>query len=103
MRSTIAFLLAFALGGGVAFGQEQYPSKVIRLVAPAAGGNADIVARFVSQGLTAALGQQVIVDNRGAISPAVVAKAPPDGYMILVTGSPAWLLPVIKPGVGWEA
>src|SRR5688572_11689838 len=103
MRSTIVITLAVALGSGAAFAQEQYPSKVIRLVAPAAGGNADIVARFVSQGLTASLGQQVIVDNRGAIAPGVVAKAPPDGYMILVTGSPAWLLPVIKPGVGWDA
>src|SRR5688572_28623904 len=103
MRSTIALALAVALGSGAVFAQEQYPSKVIRLIAPAAGGNADIVARFVSQGLTASLGQQVIVDNRGAIAPAVVAKAPPDGYVILVTGSPAWLLPVIKPGVGWDA
>ena len=105
MRSTIALALALAvaLGSTATFAQEQYPSKVIRLVAPAAGGNADIVARFVSQGLTASFGQQVIVDNRGAIAPAVVAKAPPDGYMILVTGSPAWLLPVIKPGVGWDA
>jgi tripartite-type tricarboxylate transporter receptor subunit TctC len=88
---------------GPAIAQEQYPSKVIRLIAPAAGGNADIVARFVSTGLTGALGQQVIVDNRGAIAPGVVAKAPPDGYTILVTGSPAWLLPVIKPGVPWDA
>ena len=103
MRSTIALALAVALGSSATFAQEQYPSKVIRLIAPAAGGNADIVARFVSQGLTASMGQQVIVDNRGAIAPAVVAKAPPDGYMILVTGSPAWLLPVIKPGVGWDA
>lgn len=103
MRSMIGLALAAALGSGVAIAQEQYPSKVIRLIAPAAGGNADIVARFVSQGLTASLGQQVIVDNRGAIAPAIVAKAPPDGYMILVTGSPAWLLPVIKPGVGWDA
>jgi len=105
MKRTLQTLAAgcAALVCAAAPAQEQYPSKVIRLVAPAAGGNADIVARFVSQGLTAGLGQQVIVDNRGAIAPAVVAKAPPDGYMILVTGSPAWLLPVIKPGVGWDA
>jgi tripartite-type tricarboxylate transporter receptor subunit TctC len=75
----------------------------VRLVTPAPGGNADIIARFLSAGLPANLGQQVIVDNRGAIAPAVVAKAPADGYSILVTGSPAWLLPVLKPGVGWDA
>jgi tripartite-type tricarboxylate transporter receptor subunit TctC len=83
--------------------QDAYPSKVVRIVTPESGGNADIVARFISIGLSATLGQQVIVDNRGAIAPGVVAKAPPDGYTLLVTGSPAWLLPVLKPGVPWDA
>lgn len=91
------------LATGPALAQEQYPAKLVRLVSPAAGGNADIVARFVSVGLTESFGQQVIVDNRGAIAPGVVAKAAPDGYTVLVTGSPAWLLPLLKPGVGWDA
>lgn len=94
---------ALAVVSATAFAQEPCPSKLVRLVTPAAGGNADIIARFVSVGLTESLGQQVIVDNRGAIAPGVVAKAPPDGYSVLVTGSPAWLLPVLKPGVGWDA
>jgi tripartite-type tricarboxylate transporter receptor subunit TctC len=83
--------------------QDAYPSKVVRLITPAAGGNADIIARFLSAGLPESFGQQVIVDNRGAIAPGIAAKAPPDGYSVLVTGSPAWLLPVLKPGVGWDA
>lgn len=91
------------LATGPALAQEQYPAKLVRLVSPAAGGNADIIARFVSVGLTESFGQQVIVDNRGAIAPGVVAKAAPDGYTVLVTGSPAWLLPLLKPGVGWDA
>jgi tripartite-type tricarboxylate transporter receptor subunit TctC len=95
--------VALAIFSTPTFAQDQYPSKVVRLITPAAGGNADIIARFVSVGLTEALGQQVIVDNRGAIAPGIVAKAPPDGYSVLVTGSPAWLLPVLKPGVGWDA
>ncbi|HYC44175.1 MAG TPA: tripartite tricarboxylate transporter substrate-binding protein [Burkholderiales bacterium] len=104
MKSVVRTGLAVAVTVvNPAMAQEQYPSKVVRLVAPAAGGNADIVARFVATGLTSGLGQQVIVDNRGAIAPGVVAKAPPDGYTILVTGSPAWLLPIIKPGVPWDA
>ena len=86
-----------------AYAQEQYPAKLIRIISPAAGGNADIIARFISANLTESLGQQVIVDNRGAIAPGIVAKAAPDGYTVLVTGSPAWLLPVLKPGVGWDA
>ena len=91
------------LATGPALAQEQYPARLVRLVSPAAGGNADIIARFVSVGLSESFGQQVIVDNRGAIAPGVVAKAAPDGYTVLVTGSPAWLLPLLKPGVGWDA
>jgi tripartite-type tricarboxylate transporter receptor subunit TctC len=82
--------------------QDQYPSKVIRVVGAASGGNSDVLSRFIQNGLTAALGQQVIIDNRGPIGPAVVAKSPPDGYTILVTGSSVWLLPLLKPGVPWE-
>ena len=99
---TGAVLAVFVLAGP-ALAQEQYPSKVVRIVTPESGGNADIVARFISVGMSASLGQQVIVDNRGAIAPGVVAKAPPDGYTLLVTGSPAWLLPLLKPGVPWDA
>jgi tripartite-type tricarboxylate transporter receptor subunit TctC len=81
---------------------QEYPAKVIRLVTAASGGNADVLGRFIQVGLTAGLGQQVIVDNRGSIAPAVVAKAPPDGYTILVSGSSLWLLPLLKKGVPWE-
>jgi tripartite-type tricarboxylate transporter receptor subunit TctC len=92
----------FVLACGATTAQEQYPSKVIRLVTAASGGNADVLGRFIQSGLTASLGQQVIVDNRGSIAPAVVAKAAPDGYTILVSGSSLWLLPLLKPGVPWE-
>ena len=71
-------------------------------MAAASGGNTDILSRFIQTGLSAGLGQQVIVDNRGAIAPAVVAKSPPDGYTILVSGSALWLLPLLKPGVPWD-
>lgn len=90
-----------ALTGGMAAAQE-YPAKPIRVITAASGGNADVLARFIQTGLTGSLGQQVIVDNRGAIAPAVVAKSPPDGYTILITGSSVWLLPLLKPGVPWD-
>ena len=97
------FCAVVVLATGPVRGQEQYPSKLVRLITPAAGGNADIIARFLSAGLAESFGQQVIVDNRGAIAPGIAAKASADGYSVLVTGSPAWLLPVLKPGVGWDA
>jgi tripartite-type tricarboxylate transporter receptor subunit TctC len=99
-----ASVLGFALvlGAGAVPGQD-YPSKVIRIVAPATGGGSDVVGRMIAPGLSANLGQQVIIDNRGAIASEIVAKAPPDGYTLLVNGSPMWLLPVIRPSSPWDA
>jgi tripartite-type tricarboxylate transporter receptor subunit TctC len=88
---------------GIASGQDPYPSKVIRIITPATGGGSDFVARLIAPGLSASLGQQVIVDNRGAIAPELVAKSAPDGYTLQVNGSPMWLLPVLRPSSPWDA
>jgi tripartite-type tricarboxylate transporter receptor subunit TctC len=71
---------------------QNYPARPIRLVVPfAPGGNVDINARNIAPGLGELLGQQVIVDNRpgagGTIGTDFVAKAPPDGYTLLVASS----------------
>jgi tripartite-type tricarboxylate transporter receptor subunit TctC len=68
---------------------QLYPAKPIRMIVPfPAGGATDIVARLVGQKLAEAMGHQVIVDNRGGaggtIGSDVAAKAPADGYNILV-------------------
>ncbi len=68
-----------------------YPDKPIRLIVPfAAGGNADLVARIVAEGMSPSLGQAIVVESRagagGSIGAAMVATSPPDGY-ILLTGS----------------
>ena len=67
----------------------EYPVKPIRLIVPfAPGGPADIIARFISQGLIERLGQQIIIDNRGGaggnIGAEMAARSAPDGYTLLV-------------------
>lgn len=68
---------------------DRYPERPIRmLVGFAPGGGTDTTARAIGQRLTAALGQQVVVDNRpgaaGNIAAEIVAKSPPDGYTLLM-------------------
>ena len=68
---------------------QRYPEKAVRFVVPyGVGGNADIVARIVSQRLAEALGAQIVIDNRpgagGNLGAEVGARAAPDGYTIVL-------------------
>jgi tripartite-type tricarboxylate transporter receptor subunit TctC len=84
---TIAALLA-ALGGAPALGQD-YPAKPVKIIVPfAAGGPADVYARFVGQRLSETLGQPFVIDDRpgagSVIGTDAAAKSAPDGYTLLM-------------------
>jgi tripartite-type tricarboxylate transporter receptor subunit TctC len=87
---------------------QPYPSKPIRLIAPfAAGGGADYVARVAGQKIGAALGQPVVIDNRGgaggAIGTELAARSPADGYTLLLgSQGPFAILPVISPRLAYD-
>ena len=79
-----------------------YPSKLMRIVTAATGSANDWGSRVLAQELTASMGQQVIVENRGGLSMEYVAKAPPDGHTILGYGSAAWLTQFLRDSVNWD-
>jgi len=101
----IVFLLALVGPGAFA---ESYPNRPIRLIVPfAAGGLNDVVARLVGPYLEKSLGQPVIIDNRPAASGIVgteaTAKAPPDGYTLLMVASSFTVVPATNPKVPYDA
>ena len=84
-----AAIVAGSFMSSVPVHSQQYPTKPVRVIVPfAPGGGSDITARQFSQKLSEGLGQQFIVDNRGGagglIGMEATAKAPPDGYTIMM-------------------
>ena len=96
LHSMLAALAMTALSDAV-LGQS-YPDRPIRMIIPfAPAGAADVLVRILANRLPEALGQQVVIDNRvgagGLIGTEIAAKATPDGYTLLATGTPHVILP----------
>src|SRR5690606_25666529 len=85
-----------------------FPERPIKLVVPfAPGGNADIMGRLIAEGLSAALGQPVIVENRGGagggLGAGEVARAAPDGYTLLVgSNGPITVNPLVQAKLSYD-
>lgn len=100
-RGIRAVAVALLLAAGTAFAQT-YPSKPVRLIVPyAPGGGTDVAGRIAAQSIGERLGVPVVVENRvggsGIVGMEAVARAAPDGYMLLFSGPDAIsALPLIR-------
>jgi tripartite-type tricarboxylate transporter receptor subunit TctC len=108
-QKTITVLVALVAHLLVSQSAQAYPDRPIKLIVPSpAGGPPDVMARLLSEIMTASLGQPVIVDNRGGAGGTIGARsvlgAAPDGYTLLM-GSTSTLLiaPSIYKNAGYDA
>ncbi len=110
-RSRLALVLgavALALSAPLAAQAQAFPNKPVRLIVPfAPGGTTDIVARIVSQPMGQALGQQVVVENRGggggSIGALEMIRATADGHVLgMATVSTTASNPAINPRIGYD-
>jgi tripartite-type tricarboxylate transporter receptor subunit TctC len=101
----VAAIVAIAFAAPAA--AQSYPNRPIKFVAPiTAGSGTDVLGRALADKLSVALGQPVVIENRpgagGAVGTTFVAKAPPDGYTILVTSSAFTAAPAIYANLTYD-
>jgi tripartite-type tricarboxylate transporter receptor subunit TctC len=107
LRFLLLLLATFALAETAA-AQSEFPSRPIRLVVPfAAGGGNDLLARLLSSKLQAKWGQPVVVENKpgagGNIGAEFVARAPADGYTLLLVTNTVTINPHLQKSVPFDA
>ena len=104
----ISTLLSLALASPLAaLADAAYPDKPVKFVVPyPPGGGTDVVARIVQQRLQAALGQSIVIENKGgaggSLGTDIVAKSAPDGYTVLFTLSSHTINPAIFPKLPYD-
>jgi len=108
MKASVVWGIALASAVAATAQAQTFPSKPVRFIVPLApGGNLDIVARAVAAPMAEAFGQQVIVENRPGASSLVgtqfVAKAPADGYTLLVIANTFATVPSLVKSPGYDA
>ena len=108
-RQVITSIAGLGLAGAVPIvrAAESYPSRPVRVVVPfTAGGGTDVVARAVSAGLSESMGQSFYVDNKPGASTIIgsefVAKAPGDGYTLLIASVPHVTNPSMMKSMPYE-
>jgi len=106
--SAKALALITLLATTTAVAAQDYPSRPITLIVPyAAGGGNDLMARTAAEKMSKALGQQIVIENRGgaggSIATRQVAKAEPDGYTLGLGGTGTLAIdPTLYPNAGYD-
>ncbi len=106
IRSVVVGILVLAAASFAS--AQDYPARPVRIIVPyPPGGPTDVIVRVIANRLTESLGQPVVVENRagasGMIGAELVAKAPPDGYTLLVNPSIHVILPSLIPKMAYDA
>jgi len=104
-RSVLGGLLAAGAGAGVCAGE--WPERTVAWIVPfPAGGGSNLFARPIAAHVTNRLGQTMVIDNRsgagGTVGTAVAARAPADGYTVLVGDTGLTYAPMIYPKAGFD-
>jgi tripartite-type tricarboxylate transporter receptor subunit TctC len=99
----LSALLAFAVVPQTATAQATWPDRPIKLIVPfSPGGSTDTLGRLIGRHLSTAFGQPVVIENRpgagGMIGSQAVAKSPPDGYTLVVSGIASHVIAPAAPG-----
>jgi tripartite-type tricarboxylate transporter receptor subunit TctC len=107
LRFVIPLFASLALGGHPVAAQEAYPSKPVRVIVPfAPGGPSDVTARIIFTELSKNMGKQFFIENHAGgganIGITLAARAPNDGYTVLLTSSSLWLNPSTYPKVAYD-
>jgi tripartite-type tricarboxylate transporter receptor subunit TctC len=107
MGATAAMLVSVALSTVHAVAQPNYPSRPVRIIVPSeAGGGTDISARILADRLAQSTGQQFYIENRpgaaGMIGIEIAARAPNDGYTLLVAASTITIVPATNSNVKYD-
>jgi len=104
LKVIVGAVLVFSSVAAIA---QSYPSRAVRIVVPlSAGGFADTPARLLAPRLSEQMGRQFFIENKpgagGTIGADFVAKSPPDGYNLLLTGTPHVISPWLYPKLQYE-
>jgi len=108
LAGAVCVLISFPFAAGAAApAQDAYPNRPVRFIVPfPAGGSTDIIARIIGQRLTESMGRPVVIDNRpgaaGLLGAEIVAKAPPDGYTIIINSASFTTSVVIQPKLTFD-